>query len=138
MTEPLQPLRDQPPEVLKRGWFTARSDIFSFGVMAWALCNGTQPWPELPPQQAAFMHCNGRRLPRVSRSGPGLRNDDLATMMEECWAEEPGERPAISDICDGLQQVRRVLGEMALRGGGGGGEGVYELGGVSEVTLEAL
>ena len=72
---------------------------FSFGVTMWALMNGTTPWPQLPFQDAARRHCNGKRLPPPLG---GLADDRLWGILQRCWAQREEERPSMAEVRDEL------------------------------------
>ena len=113
MTEPRQPLRDQPPEVLEKKLFNAKSDTFSFGVAIWAFANGTKPWPALSPMAAARKHISGERLPPVCG---GLGDAaGLNRIMQRCWAHENQARPAMKEVHDAIAERLVVLQQAGGR-----------------------
>ena len=90
MTDPVQPLRDQPREVLVGKVFTRRSDCFSFGVMAWAAMNATKPWPSMSAAEAARAHVNGRRM--AAPEGPFADATLYTVVVVKCWQQREVER----------------------------------------------
>ena len=87
--------------------FHIRSDVFGFGVMLWALTNGTKPWPDLPAVDAARRHVNSERL---SHPGGPLTDVGLWRVMQRCWAHIPAERPSMAEVRD---ELTTRLGDMS-------------------------
>ena len=118
VTEPKQPLRDQPPEVLAQMVHGARSDVFSFALLMWALGNGTRPWPWFTlPQDAARRRCDGQRLPPPAGAG-ALHDAGLWLITRHCWAHNEAARPSMVEVCAALEVRVAALGAERATGGG--------------------
>lgn len=76
------------------------SDTFSFGVMMWAIAEGCTPWPKLTARDAARQHCKGQRLPAPTGR---MADAELACIMQDCWAQDPVERPRMAYVCEKLK-----------------------------------
>ena len=48
-------------------------------------------------------------------SQPALRSDDIVSLMESCWAQDPNQRPNFLEIQQELQQQQRALEEHKAR-----------------------
>ena len=90
--------------------FHIRSDVFGFGVMLWALTNGTKPWPQLPALDAARKHC-GSPPQRLPQPAAPLADDGLWRIMQRCWAHRVTERPSMAGVRD---QLAARLGHMSV------------------------
>jgi len=91
------------PEVLRYEQYGSSCDVYSFGILLWNLATGSiRPHPYLTPMQVARgVAKNGLRPEMPSRVTPEFRQ-----LVEECWAENPVERPSFADICVRLEIIR--------------------------------
>ncbi|PYP76684.1 MAG: hypothetical protein DMD35_17900 [Gemmatimonadetes bacterium] len=81
-----------------------RADVYAFGCMAYELLTGQPPFAGLPPHKLLAAHMND--TPRDVRE---LRPDcpaPLATLLAQCLAKNPAERPATAD--EVLRQLEEV------------------------------
>uniref|UniRef100_A0A915DP03 Protein kinase domain-containing protein n=1 Tax=Ditylenchus dipsaci TaxID=166011 RepID=A0A915DP03_9BILA len=90
------PVRYLAPETLKEGHFSSKSDVFAFGVYIWEVYqNGRQPWEDIEDH---------RKIMKLVRGGSRLQNDNdlcpqvLWELAENCWKQEPLQRPSFSEI----------------------------------------
>jgi serine/threonine protein kinase len=91
------------PEVLSRRAASKAADVWSFGVLLWQLCVGTQPWGGAGPATVIASVC-------VDRAGLGFEPDCgvpecLQLLASACMAWEPSERPTFEDILDILEPL---------------------------------
>ncbi|XP_077221882.1 RAF-like serine/threonine-protein kinase 24 isoform X2 [Tasmannia lanceolata] len=95
------------PELLsgKSNMVTEKIDVYSFGVAMWELLTGEEPY--------ADMHCasiiggivNNTLRPQV----PTWCDPEWRSLMESCWASDPGERPSFSEISQKLRKMSAAL-----------------------------
>uniref|UniRef100_A0A914CJG1 non-specific serine/threonine protein kinase n=1 Tax=Acrobeloides nanus TaxID=290746 RepID=A0A914CJG1_9BILA len=79
------------PEVLKRGYYNTKADIWSFGITAIELANGDPPLRDLPAMQAITV------IPR--RPAPNLSGEwrkPYKDFVDLCLVKDPNERPSAS------------------------------------------
>ncbi|OMO68210.1 hypothetical protein COLO4_29817 [Corchorus olitorius] len=89
------------PEVLRDEPSNEKSDIYSFGVILWELATLQQPWGNLNPAQVvAAVGFKGKRL-----DIPHGLNPQVASIIEDCWANEPWKRPSFANIMDRLKPL---------------------------------
>lgn len=83
------------PELFDGGSISEKVDVFSFGVLLWEMLTGEIPWSTVPsPMQIIYyIGVLGQRLPIPMASPPELRR-----IIEACWHESPGSRPAFPEI----------------------------------------
>jgi len=82
------------PEVLRRDAYSEKADVWSFGVIIWELCALELPFVDLPAiRVAAGVAFQGLRLVLPAGSPP-----ELATIMDQCFNDEPQRRPSFAEI----------------------------------------
>jgi len=91
------------------------ADVFAFGVVLWELLTMEVPWESTYPRVIVSTIQKGGRLPipdlatLQSRWGPGSSSfaklDDYVALMQRCWAQDPGQRPAFAQVIHDLRYV---------------------------------
>jgi len=83
------------PEVIRSEPYGCPADVWSFGILLWALVAGSdQPYGYLTPMQAAMgVSRRGHRPTMPSSAPPGV-----AELIRACWAGDAGERPPFSAV----------------------------------------
>ncbi|KAK9123972.1 hypothetical protein Sjap_013574 [Stephania japonica] len=92
------------PEVLRDEPSNEKSDIYSFGVILWELVTMQLPWCNLT--QAQVVAAVGFKNMRLEI--PRNTNPQVAALIEACWATDPRQRPAFSEIMDYLRPLIRI------------------------------
>jgi serine/threonine protein kinase len=83
------------PEVIKKGTYGLKADVFSFGMMLWEMATRKLPFQECDHQiQIAMAIERGDRPPMSKHISPGL-----GKLIMQCWDEDPTLRPTFQDIC---------------------------------------
>ncbi|XP_043714182.1 serine/threonine-protein kinase CTR1-like [Telopea speciosissima] len=89
------------PEFLRGEPSNEKSDVYSFGVILWELVTMQQPWSGLNPVQVVgAVAFQNRRLVIPSNTCPML-----ASLMESCWADDPTQRPSLTNIVNSLKKL---------------------------------
>jgi len=98
------PVKWMAPEALMNNTFSAKSDVFSFGVVVWEIVTRQIPW------KGSKMNImldkiikDGERLPIPASCPKGLKD-----LMERCWKTNPKERPEFIDVCDMMHEYDYV------------------------------
>ncbi|KAM3610081.1 uncharacterized protein V6R79_025031 [Siganus canaliculatus] len=117
-----------PPEALDP-LCDLRSDVYSYGILLWAIFSGKEPYPAAPSSLVKERVPAGQR-PKCDHlkqiQVEGLK--ELVNLMERCWGEIPHKRPAFIDclkdttpvwlkhqekIPNAIEEVKRRLLESA-------------------------
>jgi serine/threonine protein kinase len=86
------------PECFTRGGvYTAQSDIYSYGVILWELVSGKRPYADATDAEVAERTIKGKRDTLDGIPAP------YAALIKQCWATDPGMRPALNHIIQTLE-----------------------------------
>jgi len=118
--------RYMAPEVFRHEPYNNKVDVYSFGMIMYQLIEGVVPFCGTKPVQAAYNAAKSGVRPTwkilnlLPKSAHVLR-----TVIEHCWAEDPGRRPSFEQIVDALENIIVNMPEedhswlySHLRGGG--------------------
>ncbi|RHZ80751.1 hypothetical protein Glove_132g209 [Diversispora epigaea] len=82
------------PEVMNKNQCTQASDIYSVGIIMWIVSTGIMPFEgELYNSEQAIAIFNGYRQ-KIKKGTPQC----YVKLMEECWKNDPSERPSAETI----------------------------------------
>lgn len=98
------------PEQIRGVEADARSDVYSFGAMAFELLTGRPPFGDGSALDSAFGHLT-RSAPLPSTLAPkGFVSQDMDELVERLLAKDPDQRPAnASAVLALLDQAARVM-----------------------------
>jgi len=107
-TNVVGPARWQAPEVFlteeeDRLPFTLKTDVFSFAMLAVELLTKDHPFNHRKIDTVVIVDITRGLRPRKPVDLP-LANQ-LWPILEQCWAEAPGNRPNMSTVCEGLERI---------------------------------
>ena len=84
----------------------ARMDVFSFGVLLWSIAILDYPYRGVSPFECYRQVGLGQRPPlSFLRDGGSSWAAAVADIIEECWAQDPLQRPAMEDVTKRLNQL---------------------------------
>ncbi|ESN97935.1 hypothetical protein HELRODRAFT_85041, partial [Helobdella robusta] len=88
-----------PPEVFDGLRFSAKSDVWTFGVVLWeVLSYGSEPYQDMNNKEYMKSVRQGGRLPK-----PEVCPASVQRVMERCWMLEPENRPSFADLLELLK-----------------------------------
>ena len=100
------------PEQARAGRVDHRSDIFSFGVMAYEMLSGRQPFHGHSGLETlnAILHTPAPPLPALGPAVSLEANADMQRIIEKCLAKDPAARyQGMRDVIVDLRAARRRL-----------------------------
>jgi CheY-like chemotaxis protein len=103
------PLYIAPEAAMEKPDVDHRSDIYSFGILAYEMCTSTFPFKDENPVKILLAHIQQRPMP------PGYHRADLPAVLEEvilrCIAKEPGDR--YQNVLHAIEDLRRAPSSRA-------------------------
>lgn len=88
------PIRWMAPESLYDNIFTARTDVWSFGILMWEIVTlGSTPYPGLAAAEVMRRVRDGYRLEK-----PEHCKREMYNIMYYCWDPDPKERPSFNEL----------------------------------------
>ena len=86
-----------------------QADIYSFGVLLWTMWCGKEPFMDVQGNLLALMMAitQGRRpsLDDPAHNFP----EGVKRLLQDCWAQEPEQRPSFEDLQQGGMLERGSL-----------------------------
>ncbi|CAE6437420.1 unnamed protein product [Rhizoctonia solani] len=96
------------------------ADIFSWGMLALELMTGSIPWSEVQQDSAVILKvaARGQRPSRPACQTKKCRSqrkcrcpvskDALWALIQQCWLDDPDQRPTVSQLCGALASIEEV------------------------------
>ena len=89
------------PEALQGAPTTNKVDIYSFSIIMWEMLTGEQAWVTLDYKQMVAAVVRDRKRPPV----PPDTSIQAKELLDQCWAQEPNERPTFTAIVVHLSEM---------------------------------
>ena len=93
----LMPIQWSAPEALRHKRFSAKTDVWSYGVLLWEIFSGgAEPYNGLiGPELCSHVDGGGRLSPSLPTCP-----DSVYAFMLRCWAADSKDRPSFKEIYD--------------------------------------
>jgi serine/threonine protein kinase len=89
----------QAPEFFKRGEdYTAKSDIYSYGVILWELVTGQRPYAQMKEKELIDFILKGNR-----ETIPDTAPKEYKDIIQGCWHTDPNKRLELATIIHQLE-----------------------------------
>eukprot|EP00879_Flechtneria_rotunda_P007768 GHRR01008141.1.p1 GENE.GHRR01008141.1~~GHRR01008141.1.p1 ORF type:complete len:486 (+),score=123.48 GHRR01008141.1:1274-2731(+) len=93
------------PECFSGEGITEKVDVYALGMLLWELLTGERPWKGLNLVQVAFQVAIAGNRPPLPAADPHKCPAKLAKLIDDCWAQNPKDRPTSREVRDLLQQL---------------------------------
>ncbi|WKY09899.1 hypothetical protein Q1695_002337 [Nippostrongylus brasiliensis] len=95
------PVRWMPPEAFLDGLFTAKTDVWSFGVVLWEISSfGMLPYFGVDNFDVMGLVTSGGRL-----DPPNSVPYEMHDIMRSCWSTDAESRPSFTEIVSSLEMI---------------------------------
>lgn len=100
------PLRWACPVAVRTRVYTAKSDVYSYGVVLWEIfAGGAKPYPGLMTAEVQAAVEAGHRLPPPSNGTPAA----VVQLIRDCTQMAVALRPSMQTVCQRLQIMLQAL-----------------------------
>ncbi|XP_074591445.1 RAF-like serine/threonine-protein kinase PRAF [Curcuma longa] len=101
------------PELLggKENKYSEMVDVFSFGIVMWELITGDEPYRDMHYGAIIGGIVSDTLRPPV----PESCDPEWRSLMEQCWATEPSQRPSFTEIASRLRAMAISLPQKGDR-----------------------
>eukprot|EP00729_Bicosta_minor_P006884 gene6884-24205_t len=102
------------PETLQKGTFSEKTDVWSYGVLAWVLLtDGNRPYFMIPDDAAVFAHVlGGGRLPQPTTEE--CPNEQLWTAVASCYRCPKKLRPTFQQLMETIETATSSASAAAI------------------------
>jgi len=82
------------PELLRGTPYTEKVDVYSFAIILWELLERKFPYEDLLYFDIIHRVTNQQMRPKIPPQCP----NNFRSLMQECWMDDPNQRPAFDEI----------------------------------------
>ncbi|KDQ58184.1 hypothetical protein JAAARDRAFT_35005 [Jaapia argillacea MUCL 33604] len=105
------PCRSQAPEVIQfesqdedQSPFTEKSDVYAFAMLVVEIVTQERPFNHRKLDTVVIFDVIKGRRPHRPTSPPVV--GQVWPVVEQCWSQEPTERPTMSEVCQVLKDIK--------------------------------
>uniref|UniRef100_A0AC34QTS6 Protein kinase domain-containing protein n=1 Tax=Panagrolaimus sp. JU765 TaxID=591449 RepID=A0AC34QTS6_9BILA len=99
------PIKWLAPEVIQTLTYTQKTDIWSFGIFAWEVFAGSEPYPGMNNAEVKERVTNGYKMEFPCETPPDL----VQLITDICWAMEPDKRSTMKELVVRLCAISGVV-----------------------------
>ncbi|XP_038987080.1 integrin-linked protein kinase 1-like isoform X2 [Phoenix dactylifera] len=96
--------RYMAPEVFQNEEYDTKVDIFSFSLILQEMIEGCSPFARIQDNEVPKAYASKERPP--FRASPKLYAHGLKELIEQCWSENPADRPTFREIIGRLTIIQ--------------------------------
>ena len=97
-----RPIRWIAPEILHEGTFSARSDVYAFGMLLFEIWHSSRPWPRIDDYRKIEQKLlDGKKHPDPTKGPEAVQT----LVCDGCWVAS-AQRLTMAEIVTALQSVR--------------------------------
>jgi serine/threonine protein kinase len=93
------------PEICQNGKPSKKSDIYSFGMILWEIMAGKAPYENKRNTMSILMDVSNGKRETIPSNCPA----EIAHLIQQCWSQDPSERPDVDVIIATLNQIQKKL-----------------------------
>lgn len=90
------------PEVIESKNYSSKVDVYSYGIIIWEISARRTPYGDMTQQQIGFYVTVKKGRPDKSLISSDTPQA-LIKLMEQCWDDDPNNRPTFEQIIDYLK-----------------------------------
>lgn len=99
--------RYSAPEVLRNEEYDTKADVYSFSLILQEMIEGCPPFPTKLDNDFAVAYSSKERPP--FRAALKLYSHGLKELIEQCWSENPADRPTFKEIIERLTNIQNHI-----------------------------
>jgi len=105
------PVKWMAPESLLNREFTEKTDIWGFGITIFEIMTQNEPYPGVPPVEAALKVVMGDLRPDMSQftAAPLLKD-----LLKKMWSKNPADRPSLRVILRTLRKCKKFIKDSII------------------------
>ncbi|XP_034483551.1 dual specificity protein kinase pyk3-like isoform X2 [Drosophila innubila] len=93
------------PEVITVSQYTAKGNVYSFGIILWEVMSRRRPFSSLDsPMKIISEACKGKR-PDLNDANIFMHSNPIKDLIIKCWDSDPHKRPTMKDIISSLVKI---------------------------------
>lgn len=113
--------------------YNSKCDVYSFGVVLWEIATRLFPFDGIMDTVINKKVCVREVRPDEAAPVPPDFTPEYNALVQVCWAQQPGDRPDMSEVVDRLKSVLDALLDIFFQETDLNGDGIISL---SELTTK--